>query len=137
MQLISDTQNMFNQTFGFTVHRVELWGTSFFVESGGVLFSEMKMDESTDNNRFMEFVRKEFKDKLMLKLVGRMRTPAECNAFVNFFLKSEDRWRMPHIFFDTQIGEDDLLDVLWKTDSRKEYATALLDEVSHMQVDIA
>jgi hypothetical protein len=135
VRLVSDIQNMFNDVFGFTLQKLELWDISFFKESGGSLVSSVLTGEFIDTNPFVEFITKGLKERLMLKLVGRMEAPAEESTFINFFLRSDYRWGMPHIFFDTQIAEDDLLDVLWKTEKRKEYATALLDQVSHLQVE--
>ena len=135
VRLVSNTQNMFNQLFRFTIQSLELWNTSFFEGSGGSLVSTTSTEDFNNTNPFVEFVTRGLKEKLMLKLVGRMEAPAEENAFIHFFLRSDDRWGMPHIFFDTQLEDDDLLDVLWRTESRKEYATALLDEVLRLQVE--
>lgn len=134
--LISDVQNVFNRAFGFESERVELWNTSFFEESGGFLVSSVPVEELTKTNSFISLVEKGLREKFMLKITGKMEMPAEKKAFLNFFIRSDDRWGMPHAFFDTEIGEEDLLDILWSTDNRKEYASRLLDEISLLRVEV-
>lgn len=136
-RLVLDFLHMFHDVFGFQNESVQLWERSFFEESDGILLSSNAFKELSEENSFESLIKRAFDKKLILKITGNMSSPISEKAFMVCFLESEDRWDMPHIFFDSAIGELDLVDTLWKLDDREKYAYGILDYLPHIGVEIS
>ncbi len=136
-RLVLDFLHMFHEVFGFQNESVQLWEKSFFEESDGILLSSNLFRELSGENPFESWIKKGLGEKMILKITGSISNPSSEKAFMVCFLESEDRWDMPQIFFDSAIGEPDLVDTLWKLDDRESYVNDILDYLPHIGVEIS
>ncbi len=138
IELITRFQSIFRSVFDFRPDHVQLWSGSFFAESGGLMISSIPLNELNEENSLDTLVQRALGDKFILKFVGDMHNPEDAKSFMVFFLRSGDRWDMPHIFFDSEMQERDLLDILWsqEKEKRKMYAYSLLDDIERIRVKL-
>ena len=136
-ELIFQLRPVFGNIFDFRPDRLEIWSGSFFAESGGILISSTPLDSLGKDNPFDDLLRKALDNRLLIKFTGHMHKPVDAKSFMVCFLRSGDRWDMPHVFFDTEIGERDLLDILWNEKARRAYAYSLLDDIQRIRTRIS
>lgn len=132
---ISEVQEIFSSTFKFSVMNYELWNKSFFEDSGGDLV--VSTEKFNEENTFSNFISRALKEKLILKITGKMENPVTNEAFAVFFLDSDDRWNMPHVFFDTGPSSKPLTDILWDLpiSTRNDFVMAINDSFHQISVD--
>ena len=132
---ISDVQEIFSSTFKFSIMNYELWDKSFFEDSGGDLV--VSTEKFNEGNTFSNFISRALKEKLILKITGKMENPVTDEAFAVFFLDSDDRWDMPHIFFDTGLSSKPLTDILWDLpiSARNDFVMGINDSFHQITVD--
>ena len=136
IDLISDIMRNLEEIFEFKVEFYQLWNKSFFSQSGGNLIFTISSKELGKYNSFNDFIKKGLDNKYILKISGIMNKPVYAKAFLIFFLRSEDRFEMPHIFFDTEIYEADLVDELWKIKDKKDYCYLIMDYFHQIRVKL-
>lgn len=136
MRLVLDVERIFQETFEFEHERLQLWDKSFFSESDGTLVISKPFQDLNDSDSFESNLKQAIDYKLILKITGRMKSPIDARAFFVCFLESKDRWGMPHMFFDSEMGEQDLTDSLWKDNSRNAYVYRILDDLPQIRVNV-
>ncbi|MGC8981877.1 MAG: hypothetical protein ACP5G1_04415 [Nanopusillaceae archaeon] len=136
VSLISKVNNTFYETFDFKCETIQLWNKSFFRESDGILIKSILNENIQKENPFENILKEAIENKYILKFSGIMKKPIKAEAFIVYFLKSEDRWGMPHIFFDTEIFEMDLVDALWEQKDKKNYVYQILDELRYIKIKL-
>lgn len=138
LSVILETQRAFEDVFGFSHEHIELWDGSYFEESEGTLVQRKAFKDFSEGAPLLDFIKLALKEKLILKINGTISAPILTKAFIVYFLRSEDRWEMPHVFCDTTIENEPLTDLLWSQsrDEREKIVTNLVDNLHYLKAEI-